>query len=87
MAVLKNQTQHLSTGNLHITKVKEELVEISHQVVACGQSDEENQLTEQKGDVNVESNAHVVFLMITEKIFTYKDKFITLGSDWRKLDN
>lgn len=52
--------------------MKEELVEISHQVVACGQSDEENQLTEQKGDVNVESNAHVVFLMITEKYLHIK---------------
>ena len=37
---------------------------VSYQVVTCGQTDEEHQLAEQKGHINVESNAHVIPLMI-----------------------
>ena len=38
---------------------------MSHHVLASGQSDKENQLTQQKSDVNIQSNAHVVSLVIT----------------------
>lgn len=43
-------------------------VKSAHQVVACGQADEENQLTEQQGDIDVESNAHTIPLMIADQM-------------------